>query len=408
MYHNLEIESMVLGCMVYDTEQALDVVSKCSIDDFYSGDHRIIFKAIAAQIAKTELSTDLLLTDIHSKLTNPASFTDAITNYSSFNVDGKIEKLKEFTKKRVIYNTCTETIEQMKEDCDPAELINKIESKIFNLTELQEQNIKKLSDYTEFVSDNYNMFKETKYKTGIMDIDDKIMLHDGLMYVLAAAPGAGKTSFVTNLITKIAHFDKIPTLLFSQEASGEMVNFRIGHTFGSGSGYDKYKSGIEKLKDAPLYIEDQSGLTLNKLRSKALRYIKRYDIQLIAIDYLQLMTGQGENQNARTSYLSKGITALAKDTNTCWIVLSQITKEGLKRDAPTMADLRDSGQIAQDARGIYLLYNGDTENTVWFKCDKQNFGQAGWKQKIYFDKENNQFSDLDEDNERVLKWYEKE
>lgn len=396
MPHNVEIESTVLGLMFFDTGLALDVISKCSLDDFYSEDNRIIYKGVKGQIEATgQLDIPVLSAKINKSLKSIDSLVSATNNLSDYNVSGKIAELKKYSGLRRALRVSLETIERIKEGTSPEEILTQIEKDLFILTQNNETSVKQIWEYNKYVAENYTMFQKSQYLTGLDDIDRNLMLHNGLMFILAGAPGSGKTSFVTNFILELSQKSQIPTCIFSQEASGEMINYRLGHTFG-GEGYAGYLKGSAKFEDVPLYIDDTAGLTLMRLRSKVLRYVKRYGIKLFAVDYLQLMTGEGENQNAKVGNLSKGITALAKETGTCWIVLSQLTKEGLKRKEPTMADLRDSGQIAQDARGVYFLFqNPDYENAVTFKCEKQNFGKANWRAEVYFDKGRNKFSNLE-------------
>ncbi len=403
---SLEAEQNVLGGALFSQDDAFLMIEKCTEDDFYFEDHKIIFREIKRELDEYgNIDLDILPENILKLLNNTTSYTDVLNHSISYDINARINEVKKYSRLRKMMLVSLEIQSRIKENDDPQNIIADVEKTIFALTEDDKNNLKRIDEYNSYVEENYWKFKETQYKTGIWEIDQKIMLHDGLMYVLAGAPGQGKTSFTIFLLLQLAKKENIPLLLFSQEVSGEMINFRLGHSLGNGDTIEHYKNGNKLLNGLPIYIDDTPALTIYQLRSKVMRYVKKYGIKFIAIDYLQLMTGEGENENIRIGSLSKNIVALARETNTCIFVLSQLTKEGIKRKEPTLADLRGSGQIAQDAKGVYFIYeNPNYENSVVFKCDKQNFGKAHWRIDLGFDKDKNIFRALEKREIRSFNW----
>ncbi len=404
---SLEAEQNVLGCALLSQEDALLMLEKCDVDDFFYEDHKKIFLEIKRQVDEYgNVDVDICVERIVPTLHKKTSFSDVINHSLAFDIDSRISELKKYTKLRTMLKVSLEIQNRVKDKDEPDNIIADVEKIVFSLTSDDKNNLARIDDYNSFVEDNYWMFKETQYRTGIYEIDKKIMLHDGLMYILAGAPGQGKTSFATYFLLQLSKHENIPVLLFSQEVSGSMINFRLGHSLGKGNNIDAYKTGNKQLENIPFYIDDTPSLGYYQLRSKVMRYKKRLGIKMFVLDYLQLTNGYGETQNIRVANMSKGIVAMARETETCFLVLSQLTKEGIKKREPSIADLRDSGQIAQDAKGVYFIYeNPDYENSVVFKCAKQNFGKANWHVDLYFNKEENIFGALDKTHQEVrIEW----
>ena len=191
------------------------------------------------------------------------------------------------------------------------------------------------------------------------------------MVVLASKTGIGKTAFALNVA---AHIAKTKTVLFlSQEMStGELID-RLFASLGqiplsavlSGrltdeeyDGLTRATTAIEQLK---LHIDDQGGLTLADVRSKARRVKQMHGLDVVFLDYLQLMTGSGANRNAEIEEISRGLKNLAKELNIVVVCLSQLNRavEQRPNKMPVMSDLRDSGSIEQDANIIMFLHRDE-------------------------------------------------
>jgi replicative DNA helicase len=214
----------------------------------------------------------------------------------------------------------------------------------------------------------------TGVATGFSDLDKMTSgLHGGEMVVIAARPSMGKTSLAMNIAEHVAIEQRLPVGVFSLEMTAESlvlrmlcsrsrVNLRnIRDGFLAERDFPKLTGAAGKLANAPLFIDDSSGLSILQLRAKARRMFQQFGIRLFVIDYLQLLNStsrRAENRQQEIADISNGIKALAKELNVPVIVLSQLNRE-LEKDKnrkPRLSDLRESGAIEQDADLVALLY----------------------------------------------------
>lgn len=253
------------------------------------------------------------------------------------------------------------------------------------LKDLLDQEMKRL-EAAEF--DGTDM---TGLRTGFADLDNLLRgLQKGEMIVIAARPSMGKTALALNLAEQVAFRGLvpeqrrpgdteglIPVLIFSMEMSRSAVvqrllsaaagvnsqKIRTGH----GLSRDEYKRlmlAAEDLKEAPIHIDDSPDMTIVQLRSRARRMRDRYGIQMVVIDYLQLITAPGagrESRQVEVSAISRGVKALARELEVPVVVLSQLNRASEQREGnrPRMSDLRESGSIEQDADVVMLLHRED-------------------------------------------------
>ncbi len=403
--HDGEVEVAVLGAMcIGDMDAALLVSEKLSVNDFYHSKHKDLFEIFSALVTEG-VEPDVTVVNARIKSHDRLSLADVVPVFDVFtaaNLEQNIQTIKNYAHLRRIIRTSQDAIDQAFEaDVNAAAVVQNIEREIFQLSE-RESNSRHITGWMDPLIEDFDRFTRSDVRCGIGDIDEKLMWHYGLMYVIAGAPGSGKSSFVNQVLATISR--EVPVLYFSQEMIGEMVALRVGLSEGDKElpgMYDRWHDGMERLKTRRFFVDDSSSLTMQQLRAKALRAIRRDGVKVFAVDYLQLATGPGDNQMERETNLSKGIAALAKETRTLWLVISQLRKEGyVEGKRPSMADLRGSGQIVQDARGIYFLYLADEaqENQVTFYCEKQNLGAAHWKRSLYFDRQFNRFANLSKRN----------
>src|SRR5204863_8141147 len=198
-------------------------------------------------------------------------------------------------------------------------------------------------------------------------------LHPAEMIVIAARPSVGKTSLAMNIAESVAIDQKLPVGVFSLEmpadslvlrmlCSRSRVNMRnVRDGFLAERDFPKLTGAAGKLANAPLFIDDSSGLSILQLRAKARRMHQQYGVKLFVIDYLQLLHSSSrkvDNRQQEIADISGGIKALAKELQVPVIVLSQLNREVEKEKgrAPRMSDLRESGSIEQDADLVGLLY----------------------------------------------------
>jgi replicative DNA helicase len=194
--------------------------------------------------------------------------------------------------------------------------------------------------------------------------------------IIAGRPAMGKTAFALSLAKNIAADQKIPMAFFSLEMSDVQLTNRLvsnacmieGKKLMSGqldrADWLRLDKKIDKLKDAPLYIDDTEGLSVMDLRSKARRLVQEHGVRLIMIDYLQLMTASGMRYNSRqeeVSLISRSLKGLAKELNIPVLALSQLnrgveSRDGAEGKRPHLSDLRESGAIEQDADMVIFLH----------------------------------------------------
>ena len=205
-------------------------------------------------------------------------------------------------------------------------------------------------------------------------------LHGGEMIVVAARPSMGKTSLAMNIAEHVALEEKLPVGVFSLEMTSDSlvlrmlcsrsrVNLRsVREGFLVERDFPKITEAAGKLANAPLFIDDSSGLSILQFRAKARRIctLQQFGIKLFIVDYLQLLHStarRAENRQQEIADISNGIKSLAKELNVPVIVLSQLNRE-LEKDKdrkPRLSDLRESGAIEQDADVVCLLYKPSRE-----------------------------------------------
>lgn len=231
--------------------------------------------------------------------------------------------------------------------------------------------------------------------TGFIELDNLTSgLQRGEMIILAARPSVGKTSFMLNIVEHIGIDLKKPCAVFSLEMSKQQLAQRLvcsrsgvdSHKLRRGmlSQHDRQRLGyaVGELSQGAVYIDDASGMTLMDLRTKARKLVLQYGIELLAVDYLQLMEShkKAENRQQEITGISRGIKALARDLNIPVLCLSQLNRASETAERmPRVSDLRESGSIEQDADVVMLLHReavmhrGDQE---WRDANPDKLNQA--------------------------------
>ena len=265
-------------------------------------------------------------------------------------------------------------------------IIENTESNLYNLTSdgdtqkgpKQFDNILSLTiDYAE------KAYKKSSdvigLKTGLNDFDKKIGgLHKSDLIIIAGRPSMGKTAFATNIASNICNGkkndNKTNVLFFSLEMSSEQLATRViselsqisseGIRTGnlSKTDFEKIIIASEQLKNLSLFIDDSPALTISSIRTRSRRLKRKFGLDLIIIDYLQLITGESRNSNdnrvKEISDITRGLKAIAKELNIPVVALSQLSRKVEEREEkrPQLADLRESGSIEQDADLVVFLY----------------------------------------------------
>lgn len=395
--HNLDAEKAILASMLLEPGYCIDqAIEKLGSEEvFYSPAHRAIFKAIHSLhiqhkgVDVISLSSALAkegqLEEVGGKM-YLLNIQDAIA--TTANIDTWFSIVKDLSILRGMINVCSEALT----DCfdTSAEvngLIDKIEGDILGVRYKHvKPEILELKEYINVVFSSVqkiiNKEVEVGIPTGFPDLDKLIVgLKPGEMIVLAARPSIGKTSLALNVIRNVAlkKGGGCPVAFFSLEMTAEQITRRILCTeadISEGAFYDgsfkssdivKLTRAVSNLKKANILIDPTGGLTVSELRAKANRLKKMHKIELIVIDYLQLMK-VGWNVDSRqqeVAEISSGIKKLAKDLNVPVLVLAQLNREVEKgtsaKARPKLSHLRESGAIEQDADIVIFLHRDRDE-----------------------------------------------
>ncbi len=385
----INLEEAVLGALMLDKDAVALIIDILSPDSFYRDAHKHIYKAICSLFEKSHPIDLLTVTEelkslgLLSMVGGPYQLVE-LTNRvaSSANIEFHARIISQKYIQRELIRTSTETIRTAFEDTvDVFDLLDKAEQNLFEITD------KNLSRGSMGMSTLMNMAikqleevsgKEeglTGVPTGFVNLDK---LTSGWqpsdLIIIAARPGMGKTAFTMAVARNAAIEFKKGVAFFSLEMSSlQLVNRLISMETEIAS--EKLRKGqledyewqqlhasVDKLSEVPLYIDDTPGISIFELRAKCRRLKMQHDIQMVIVDYLQLMTGGGDNKGNREqeiSMISRGLKGLAKELGVPVIALSQLsraveTRGGSKR--PQLSDLRESGAIEQDADIVSFIY----------------------------------------------------
>ncbi|MCB0482253.1 MAG: replicative DNA helicase [Flavobacteriales bacterium] len=384
----IDLEEAVLGAMMLEKEAVNDVIDILKPESFYKETHKMIYEAIMFLFHSSQ-PIDILTVTQQLKavgkldIVGGAYYISQLTNRvaSSANVEYHARIISQKFILRELIRISGETIKDAyDETSDVFGLLNRAEQDLFGIaqghlkgsSESMNKLIKNAIDHIQDVANKPSGISGVE--TGFRDLD---RLTSGFqpsdMIVLAARPGMGKTAFVLSLARNTAVEFKKGVAIFSLEMSAlQLVNRLIASE--TELSQEKLKKGklepheweqlhskIDRLSDAPIFIDDTAALSVFELRAKCRRLKSQFDIQMVIIDYLQLMTtGSSEgNREQEISMISRSIKSIAKELGVPIIALSQLsraveTRGGEKR--PMLSDLRESGAIEQDADMVMFIY----------------------------------------------------
>ena len=411
---SIEAEQSVIGSMIIDKNAIVKASERLKEDDFYRDGHKVIFKAIL-EMFKDDMAVDLLTLLEYLKSTDQlerAGGVTYITEVSSSvpttaNLSSYIKIVEDKSLLRKLIKSSTAIIE----DCynkqgEVSNVLDQAEKKIFDIAENKTSNdFEPLSDvlergFLEIERLFNNKGDITGIGSGFVDLDSKTSgFQKGDMVLIAARPSMGKTTFALNIAEHAALREGKSVVIFSLEMSKEQLAYKL---LCSEANVDLLKLRTGALEDedweniaratgplskAKIYIDDTAGVSIMEMRSKCRRLKIEYGIDLILIDYLQLMSGSNpDNRQQEVSEISRSIKALAKEMECPVIALSQLSRAPEQRadHRPMLSDLRESGSIEQDADLVMFLYrdeyyNKETDDKNIAECivAKQRNGPVG-------------------------------
>lgn len=388
--YSIEAEQSVLGGLLIDNRAWNDIADRLGEADFYRADHQLIWRAISELVGAGRPCDFVTLTE-HLRARNQLdeagglSYLGSLANDtpSAANVTAYADIVRERSVLRSLVAAGGDIAElgYRPDGRETAELIDHAEQKVFAI---RERGAKAKSDYYTLpvVLDQVyeridavrrNPIGAAGLPTGFRGFDKATSgLGAGDLMILAARPSMGKTTLAMNIAEHVAFERKQGVAVFSMEMSAEQLGFRVISSR-SGVALGSLRSGdlndtemdaltwtIGRLRDAPLFIDETGGLSPMDLRAKARRLKMRENIQLLVVDYIQLMQvpGKGDNRVQEISEISRQLKALAKELAIPIIALSQLNRGVEQRDnkRPRMSDLRESGGIEQDADLVVFIY----------------------------------------------------
>ena len=428
---NLEAEMAVLGSMMLD-EKAISVVIELVEENyFYKESHRNVFAGICNLYSNSKAVDLVTVSDELKRLglldsIGGVSFLTELVNSvpSAANVVHYAHLVKEKSILRALINnaTCITSLAYEYEG-DVDEALDKAETLIFNIRDSRRtSNVASLKEVVQTSIENIDQVYQRKASvsgipTGFADLDIKTAgLHSSDLIVVAGRPSMGKSALAAGLAEYVGVTEKKPLAFFSLEMSKEQLVQRMlcaharvdAHKVRTGflapSDWPKLTAAAGKLSEAPIFIDDTPAISGLELRAKARRLKAHHDIQLIILDYLQLMRGKArtENRQQEISEISRSLKALARELDVPLIAISQLSRavESRSDHRPQLSDLRESGAIEQDADLVLLLlreeyYNPtpDNEGITEVIIAKQRNGPVG-TMKFTFIKEYARFENI--------------
>ena len=429
---NIEAEQSVLGAMLIKKEAITQAQELLRPDDFYREAHRIVFETMLELAGDNEAVDLVTLTEALRKKemlekVGGISFITALANYvpTAANIVYHAQIVKEKSELRHLIDVATEIASAAYEATDDVkDIMDDAEKKILAVAANQTggafepiRNI--VIDTVGRVETLYeNQGGLTGISTGFRDLDrDTSGLQKSDLILVAARPSMGKTAFTLNIATYAAMHGHT-VAFFSLEMSKEQLVQRMLCSEGGidsqrlrtgqleDADWDRLINTADRVSKASIYIDDTAGINVMDLRSKARRLKAEHGLDLIVIDYLQLMQGRpnknGDNRQQEISEISRSLKALARELNVPVIALSQLSRsvEARQVKRPMLSDLRESGSLEQDADIVMFLYredyyDKDTEhkNQTEVIIAKHRNGPVDTV-NLYFQKEYTKFRDM--------------
>ncbi|MDO8482271.1 MAG: replicative DNA helicase [bacterium] len=431
---NTEAESALLGSIMLRPEAINEIIDFVHADSFYSERHRIIFKTMMELFGK---STPIDLLSISSRLgeknlleqVGGASFLAEIVQGVPSSTNAK--HYSEIVQKKYMMRNLINAAEYISElgfdeSADLEEMLDKAEKSIFEVTNYS--GVHKFIELKDTLGEAWERLDRLHNSkdvlrgvpTGFKDLDSKLSgLQKSDLIILAARPSMGKTSLALDIARQAAVNHKVPVGIFSLEMSSQQLvdrmlsstssvdswKLRTGKGLSLENDFSRIRTAMDTLSQAPIYIDDQPGNNILKMRSVARRLKSEKGLGLIVVDYLQLMvpTNARHNDNLvqQVTEISRSLKHLARELDVPVLALSQLSRAVEARGGkPRLSDLRDSGSIEQDADVVMFIHredkyneNSDRPNIAEIMIEKHRNGPTG-KVELYFREEKASFESM--------------
>ncbi len=436
-----DAEASLLGSLIIDSDAFIKIADSLKADDFFNDQHRRIFSSMR-KLFDSHRPIDLLTLSEQLKSSGElddiggAGYLTELTNFVP--TSSHVEHYAEIVAEKSIRRRLIEASENIarvsrEEGKNLQELIEEAEARLFEVSQTSvKQDIISLGSILGESFDRLDDLHRHQGRirgipTGFRDLDKMLAgLQRSDLDVIAARPSMGKTALMLNMALSIATKVKQGAVLyFSLEMSKEQLVDRLlaseagvdAWKLRTGDGltdsdFEKLSAAMGELAEAPIYIDDTSGITVSDLRTKARRLHHQHPLAAIMVDYLQLMSGGSRfatiaNRVQEISEISRSLKILARELNVPVVAASQLSRsvESRSPQIPQLADLRESGSIEQDADVVVFIYreeyyNPDTQrqNIMDLLIKKHRNGPVG-NLEVYFDRVHQQIRDLDTKHE---------
>lgn len=402
--HNIDAEKAIIGAILINNENIYPVAEKLKADDFYLDAHRNIY-AKAIDMAEHSQAVDLVTLQAELLRLGKLESSGGIAYIASLmdglphlvNIDHYIELVYETSLRRKLINTTNSIMAACFDGMlSGKEILEESEAKIYQLAESREQGgllptadlQVEATQRVEQVFSNRDII--TGLGTGYRDLDRMTAgLHKGNLVILAARPSVGKSALATNIAQYVAghghtvalfslEMTRLELMLRMVTAEVRVDGAKLRNGYLTKEDFRSLVNGIELLGTRSIYIDDTSSMTAMELRSKCRRLKAEKGLDLVIVDYLQLMSGptskRQENRVQEVSQITRSLKGLAKELDVPVLALSQLNRAPEQRKGnarPQLSDLRESGSIEQDADMVMFIYREEM-----YKPDEENAGLA--------------------------------
>ena len=415
--HNDKAEQGIIGSMLVNRDAISDVMDMLTGDEFYNKQYGILFDnmvelysegasvdtvTLNERLKRKAIPDEVANTDTLARLVMETPIYAPVKDYARI--------VKDKATLRQLIRLCENTeADGYKSEEAVEDILERAEQSIFKLVQNRngsEENVSirdvVMNVILEMEEAAKHDGKVTGVPTGFRDLDSMLTgMHAGELLLVAARPAMGKTAFILNIAHYLAVMKHIPVGFFSLEMSREQLasrvlaidamvdskNMKTGNL--SDDDWDKVIESTEAVANSPLYIEENSAITISDLRSVARKWKQNYGIQVLMIDYLQLMSPSRsvESRQVFIAEVSRALKNLAKELKIPIIALSQLSRavDARPDHKPVLSDLRESGSIEQDADVVMFIYRDEYYNpettekpqTAEIIIAKQRSGETG-------------------------------
>ncbi len=417
----VDIEESVLGALMNDDDALINTIDRLNANYFYKEENKEIFEAIYSLNAE---GSDVDMMTVSEKLKKRGMFDAVGGSYklaslvdriaSAAHIETYVKMLAEKYIQRELIRVSTQTLHNAyKETADILELLDEAETNFLAINDTNFNSAEKsMSTLSEMLIKEIDEAQQSDSNTiglpsGFDELDNITGgFQPGQLIILAARPAMGKTAFALNIARNMAMKFNKSVAVFSLEMTAVELGMRLVSSEAEVEGQrlkrgdqistqelERVKEKVRELGNCKMYIDDNPGLNIMELKAKCKRLKKAHNIEMVFIDYLQLMSGsdtRNSNREQEISYISRQLKGLAKELGIPVLALSQLSRAVEQRGGskePMLSDLRESGAIEQDADIVMFIYrpeyygeledgNGSTQGVAYINVAKNRSGSV--------------------------------